>query len=179
MISFRLLGDDGFERWFILINVFCSSFSILCVCVTAIEGVGLTIPVGVVVDAIDVDVLIVERQVVWVVVEMVLWLLLLLLCCLEGDFCWLVVNGWAMGGNGGSGYKINWFHLYFIHLIVQFTKTVTNQFVSFCFFYFYIHQLIAQISIDKSQKFLNITTSKRFKYKHWTEMGWGWRWRER
>jgi hypothetical protein len=41
----------------------------LCVCVTAMDGVGLTIPVGVVVEATDVAGLIIERLVVCVVVE--------------------------------------------------------------------------------------------------------------
>lgn len=69
-MSFRLLGDVCFERCDKAIKVF-SSRSMLCVCVTAIEGVGLTTPVGVVVDATDVAGLIMEIQVVWVVVDTV------------------------------------------------------------------------------------------------------------
>lgn len=70
LISFLLLGDVGFERCDRLIKAF-SSRSMLCVCVTAMEGVGLTIPVGVVVDATEVAGFIVERHVVCVVVETV------------------------------------------------------------------------------------------------------------
>lgn len=71
LISFLLLGDTGFERWLRLISAF-SSRSILCVCVTAIDGVGLTIPVGVVVEATDVAGFINDKPVVWVVVD-TLW----------------------------------------------------------------------------------------------------------
>lgn len=69
-MSLRLLGDVALERCDKAIKVF-SSRSMLCVCVTAIEGVGLTTPVGVVVDATDVAGLIIDIQVVWVVVETV------------------------------------------------------------------------------------------------------------
>jgi hypothetical protein len=74
-----------------------SSRSILWVCVTAIDGVGFTTPVGVVVEAVDVAVLIVARQddMVWVVVETVE---------LSEDF-WLFGVGWAIGGSGGKGWK--------------------------------------------------------------------------
>jgi hypothetical protein len=69
-MSFLLLGDNGLERWDKPIKAF-SSRSMLCVCVTAIDGVGFTIPVGVVVDATDVAGFIVDRHVVCVVVETV------------------------------------------------------------------------------------------------------------
>lgn len=65
-----MLGDVGFDRSDKPIKAF-SSRSILCVCVTAIDGVGLTIPVGVVVDATDVAGFIVDKHVVCVVVETV------------------------------------------------------------------------------------------------------------
>lgn len=65
----------------------------LCVCVTAIEGVGLTTPVGVVVDATDVAGLIMEIQVVWVVVDTVV------ASCSD---LWLDEND---GGKGGRGCK--------------------------------------------------------------------------
>lgn len=42
-------------------------------CVTAIDGVGFTIPVGVVVDAAEVKAFVVERHVVCVVVETVVF----------------------------------------------------------------------------------------------------------
>lgn len=66
-----------------------SSRSMLCVCVTAINGVGLTTPVGVVVDATDVAGLMVDRHVVCVVVETVALRKssLLVFCKLEMNGC--------------------------------------------------------------------------------------------
>lgn len=88
LISFRLLGDVGFERCDKLIKAF-SSFSMLCVWVTAIDGVGLTTPVGVVVEATDVAGFIVDRHVVCVVVETVALKKssLLVLCKLDINGC--------------------------------------------------------------------------------------------
>jgi hypothetical protein len=75
LISFLLLGDVVcFIRWCCddkLIKLL-SSLSMLCECVTAIDGVGFTIPVGVVVEATDVDALMFERLVVCVVVDNVI-----------------------------------------------------------------------------------------------------------
>lgn len=100
LISFRLPGDAGFERWDKFIKAF-SSRSMLCVCVTAIDGVGLTTPVGVVVDATDVAGLIKDKHVVCVVVETVA-----LRKCSLLDFCWLNANGcWATDGKGGRGWR--------------------------------------------------------------------------
>lgn len=71
LISLRLLGDAGLERCDRFNSAF-SSRSMLCVCVTAIEGVGLTTPVGVVVDATaEVADFIKDKHVVCVVVETV------------------------------------------------------------------------------------------------------------
>jgi len=64
----RLLGDAGFERCDKFIKAL-SSLSMLCVWVTAIDGVGLTTPVGVVVEATAA--FIVDKHVVCVVVETV------------------------------------------------------------------------------------------------------------
>ena len=72
LISRLLLGDEGLERCDKFIKAFSSrSRSMLCVCVTAIDGVGLTTPVGVVVDATDVADFIKDKLVVCVVVETV------------------------------------------------------------------------------------------------------------
>lgn len=78
-ISFRLLGDNGLtcaDKF----NKALSSRSMLCECVTAIDGVGFTTPVGVVVVvapciAADVTtVLLVDIGVVGAVVEMLVLL---------------------------------------------------------------------------------------------------------
>lgn len=93
-----MLGDAGLERCDKFIRAF-SSLSMLCVCVTAIDGVGLTTPVGVVVDATDVADFIKDKHVVWVVVETVALVKssLLALCRLSGNGCW------TTDGKGGRG----------------------------------------------------------------------------
>lgn len=74
-----------------------SSFSMLSVWVTAIDGVGFTTPVGVVVEAVDVAVLIVDKQdeIVWVVVETVV-----------PSLCFIGV-GCTIEGSGGKGCEEN------------------------------------------------------------------------